>query len=76
LVTVEGFGKNTGNRGFSNPTRSNKEISLRKLLRANGILKRLDNSTLTNDILESLGAIFSGKDTIAHDDRVKIGNEN
>jgi hypothetical protein len=60
ILTVDGFGKNTGTGCFPYPTRSAKQIGVRKLAVFNCIFQRRGNRGLSNNGLKSIGSVFSG----------------
>jgi len=65
-LTVQGLGENACRGGLPDATRSDKEIGLGESIARDGILESPSDVLLANDLLKTLGPVFSGKDAVAH----------
>jgi hypothetical protein len=63
---VEGFGEDAGGGGFAGATRAYEEVGVGEALLLDGIAERADDVILTENVVESSGAVFSGEDLVAH----------
>src|SRR5574344_56353 len=59
IGAVDGFGQNTGTRGFPHTTSTAKKKGLRKLSCANGILQCSGDMRLSNDTFKSSGTVLT-----------------
>ena len=65
--TIEGFGKNSGGRGFSGAAGADEEISVGESILLDGIAEGSDHMILSKNVGKSAGAVFSGKNLVAHE---------
>jgi hypothetical protein len=65
-VAVKRLGQNSGGRGLSRAPGSNEKVGVRKPALQNRVLERLRDMLLPYDVIKRLGAVFSGKDRVAH----------
>jgi hypothetical protein len=62
FLAIEGFGQDPGHRGFAHAPRTGKQISMGHSLGGDGILQRLGNRPLPDDLFKILGPPLSGQD--------------
>ena len=65
--TVEGFRENSGGGCFSDASGTDKEKSVGETAFGDGVRESADNVFLSDQLLESTGAIFAGEDEVTHD---------
>jgi len=73
LLAIQSLCQNSCGRGFPDSARPDKKVGLRKAVLANGILQSAGNVFLTHNLFKGRGTVFSGKNTIAHEQNVTDG---
>ena len=66
FLAIERLGQNPGGRSLSDPARPDEEIRVREPILRNCVLERARDVRLSDQIIERLGAIFSGEDLVTH----------
>ena len=65
-LTIERLREDAGGGGFSHAAGTDEEIGLGETLPGDRVLERPGDVFLTHDLLEALGAVFTGEDAVAH----------
>ena len=65
-VAIKRLGQNPSSGGLSGPPGTYEQIGMRKPVLQNRVFQRLRDMLLPDDIVKCLGAVFPGKDRVAH----------
>ena len=72
---VQRFRQDSRGRRFSGATRADKNVGMRQAVLLDGILERAGDVILSDDFVERLGPVFSGKNRVAHRTRLSAPPE-
>ena len=67
--TVEGLGQDACRGGLPDAAGTDEEVGLREPLAGDRVLERPGDVFLAHDLLEALGTVFAGEDSVAHGGR-------